>query len=71
MLLYPFKNHHVYINPLKTNPPSHPRHDPDIQHLPALAVTPEIFKKPPLGRGNPREIRWIHRKISIKMEIER
>ena len=23
-----------------------PRHDPDIQHLPAIAVTPEIFKKP-------------------------
>ena len=22
------------------------RHDPDIQHMPALAVTPEIFKKP-------------------------
>lgn len=24
------------------------RHDPDIQHLPAIAVTPEIFKKPSL-----------------------
>ena len=27
------------------------RHDPDIQHLPAIAVTPEIFKKPSLVRS--------------------
>mmetsp|Transcript_5783 Transcript_5783/g.8134 ORF Transcript_5783/g.8134 Transcript_5783/m.8134 type:complete len:545 (+) Transcript_5783:74-1708(+) len=30
--------HHIVCNSIE--------HDPDIQHMPALAVTPEIFKKP-------------------------
>lgn len=30
--------HHIVCNSIE--------HDPDIQHLPAIAVTPEIFRKP-------------------------